>query len=203
MITHRDERELLLRLLRVTGPLPYTLLKAWFKHFYSIDLTTRALREISEQSFVFFDTQNSYCYLYRGQKVNFDNEYCFYVMLKMLIGAEDTIVKARYPFDYLFARGEQEYLLINFEKNGEQKMRLFNNMDTTYTLDNGFIPVIIVLSDNKNFEKTDEFGNALYIPNCDYILAKLAYNPKCDIGNRYSVKFENCKGRRECQNQKD
>jgi len=181
----RPIRDVLLSFLRISGPLPCSLLRSWFKHFYQIELTTGALRMLSDQNYIFYDQESGYCFLYRGQKIDAGAEMCFYVMQKMFVNSQDTVVRARYPFDYLFTQGEKEYLLIDFEHNGEQKMRVLNAMDNTNNLGNGFIPVIVKLADNNSFENCDEKGNRLFIPKNDYVLANVTYNLKLPEGGRY------------------
>ena len=195
----RTEKETLLSLLRISGPLPFSLLKAWFSRVYDTELTIGLIKDMAKKNYIFFDEEKSYCYLYSGQKINESSERCFYVMIKMLsqdltIKLPANVVRASFPFDYIFVLGEKEYLIIDFEHNGEQKLRILNSMDKEYSIDNGFIPVIAKLRDNESFDKCDDNGVAVYKPKCDYILASLVYNIKLQEGGRYRAIFTEFKG---------
>ena len=186
MYTTRIEKEVVLGLLRIFGALPSSLLIVWLDHFYGVNLTHKTLRALGDDSYLYYDSKDQYCYPFKGAKAKKSSEYCFYVMMRLLKGGEDTVCKARYPFDYIFVHENMLYGLIDFENGGELKLKAFRMLAADKK--DAVIPVVVLLHGSEDrFSQRNLNGNYEYIPDVNYILASVKYRIDAPENSKYRL----------------
>lgn len=190
MDLYRQDRAMVLSVLRLFSALPYSILRAWIKYFYQTELRRESVSDLSIRGYLCYEKESDYVYLYRGLKANPRTEILAYVLLKLCEKESDKVAQARYPFDYLFSTDDKNYVLIDFENEGESKLRILKNMASPYALSPSFTPVIVLREGTEHkLAVKDANGNYELIPDKDYVLACYKYNPAAPEYNRYSVKF--------------